>query len=88
LAKKTKVLIAAVGPYAQYGEHAFKACAENATHYLDATGEVPYVLDMIKKYERVAKQSGAIMIPQIGMLPATVFENLSPSDFQANKSPV
>jgi short subunit dehydrogenase-like uncharacterized protein len=67
LAKKTKIIIATVGPYAQYGEHAFKACAENGTHYLDVTGEVPFVFDMIKKYESKAKESGAIMLPQIGM---------------------
>lgn len=67
LAKKTKILIATVGPYCLYGEPAFKACAENGTHYLDVTGEVPYVAEMIKKYENVAKASGAIMIPQIGV---------------------
>ncbi|KAI9047881.1 hypothetical protein LZ554_007683 [Drepanopeziza brunnea f. sp. 'monogermtubi'] len=67
LARKTKVLIAAVGPYGTYGEHAFKACAENGTHYLDITGEVPFVKDMIKKYESTAKKNGCIMIPQIGI---------------------
>ncbi len=59
--------MATVGPYSLYGEHAFKACAENGTHYLDVTGEVPYVADMIKKYEKIAKATGAIMIPQIGL---------------------
>lgn len=67
MAKKTTVLIATVGPYAFHGEHAFRACAENGTHYLDVTGEVPYVAEMIKKYERTAKKSGSIMIPQIGI---------------------
>jgi short subunit dehydrogenase-like uncharacterized protein len=67
LAKKTKILITTVGPYALYGEHAFKACAENGTHYLDVTGEVAYSLEMIKKYEKTAKASGSIMIPQIGL---------------------
>lgn len=67
LAKKTTVLIATVGPYAVYGEHAFKACAENGTHYLDCTGEVPFVAKMIKKYEDTAKKTGAIMIPQDGI---------------------
>jgi short subunit dehydrogenase-like uncharacterized protein len=67
LAKKTKVLIATVGPYAKYGEYAFKACAKNGTHYLDVTGEVAYVAQMIQKYEQTAKASGAIMIPQIGV---------------------
>ncbi|KAH7419616.1 Saccharopine dehydrogenase-domain-containing protein [Cadophora sp. MPI-SDFR-AT-0126] len=67
LAKKTKVLITTVGPYGMYGEHAFKACAENGTHYLDVTGEIPFVRDMIRKYETTAKKNGCIMIPQIGI---------------------
>ncbi|CAP68754.1 uncharacterized protein PODANS_7_7230 [Podospora anserina S mat+] len=67
LAKKTFILITTVGPYSAHGEHAFKACAQNGTHYLDVTGEVPYVAAMIKKYEDTAKSTGAIMIPQIGI---------------------
>jgi len=67
LAKKTTLLVATIGPYALYGEYAFKACAQNGTHYLDVTGEVPFVADMINKYEKDAKASGAIMIPQIGI---------------------
>lgn len=67
LAKKTFVLITTVGPYGQHGEHAFKACAENGTHYVDVTGEVPYVARMIKKYEAAAKASGAKMFPQSGI---------------------
>ncbi|KAG9247255.1 Saccharopine dehydrogenase-domain-containing protein [Calycina marina] len=67
LAKKTKLMIATVGPYGRHGEHAFKACAENGTHYLDVTGEIPFVADMIRKYERSAKASGSIMFSQIGI---------------------
>jgi short subunit dehydrogenase-like uncharacterized protein len=67
LAKKTTLVIATVGPYSLYGEQVFKACAENGTHYLDVTGEVPWVASMIKKYESTAKKSGSIMIPQIGI---------------------
>lgn len=67
LAKKTFVLISTVGPYGKYGEHAFKACAENGTHYVDVTGEVPFVHRMITKYEATAKASGAMMFPQSGI---------------------
>ncbi|KAK3333216.1 Saccharopine dehydrogenase-domain-containing protein [Cercophora scortea] len=67
LAKKTFVLITLVGPYGKMGEPAFKACAENGTHYLDVTGEVPFVAKMLRKYEAAAKASGAVMIPQIGI---------------------
>ncbi|KAK0621535.1 Saccharopine dehydrogenase-domain-containing protein [Bombardia bombarda] len=67
LAKKTLILITTVGPYGKLGEHAFKACAENGTHYLDVTGEVPFVARMVRKYEDAAKSSGAMMFPQIGI---------------------
>ncbi|OAA54135.1 saccharopine dehydrogenase [Niveomyces insectorum RCEF 264] len=67
LAKKTFVLITTVGPYGAYGEPAFKACAENGTHYLDVTGEVPFVARMVRKYEAAAKASGALMFPQSGV---------------------
>ncbi|KAH6687314.1 saccharopine dehydrogenase [Plectosphaerella plurivora] len=67
LAKKTFILISTVGPYFQYGEFAFKACAENGTHYFDVTGEVPWVKRMIERYEKSAQESGAMMFPQIGI---------------------
>ncbi|KAL2016543.1 hypothetical protein VTK56DRAFT_3400 [Thermocarpiscus australiensis] len=67
LAKKTFILITTVGPYGKLGEYAFKACAENGTHYLDVTGEVPFVAKMLKKYEGTARASGALMFPQIGI---------------------
>jgi short subunit dehydrogenase-like uncharacterized protein len=67
LARKTFCLITTLGPYARYGEHAFKACAEAGTHYLDCIGEVPFTLAMIKKYEAVAKATGAWMFPQSGL---------------------
>lgn len=67
LAKKTYILITTVGPYAKYGEFAFRACAENGTHYLDVTGETPWTGTMIGKYESAAQETGAMMFPQIGI---------------------
>lgn len=67
LARKAFVVITCVGPYCKYGEKVFKACAENGTHYFDCTGEFPWVLRMIKKYEKTAQASGALMFPQFGI---------------------
>ncbi|KAI1781421.1 Saccharopine dehydrogenase-domain-containing protein [Hypoxylon cercidicola] len=67
LAKKTFALITTVGPYAKYGEYAFKACAENGTHYFDCTGEAVWHMSMIKKYEATAKATGACLFPQAGI---------------------
>ncbi|KAK3691198.1 hypothetical protein LTR37_018786 [Vermiconidia calcicola] len=67
LAKKTKVLVTTVGPYHKYGSVVVEACAETGTHYLDVTGETPWVYDMIQKYDDTAKKTGAVMIPQNGI---------------------
>ncbi|CAM1505491.1 Fc.00g111280.m01.CDS01 [Cosmosporella sp. VM-42] len=64
LAQKTCVFLTTVGPYSLHGEHAFKACAESGTHYVDATGEAVWTNKMIKKYEAAAKESGALLFPQ------------------------
>ncbi|OBT91941.1 hypothetical protein VE01_09892 [Pseudogymnoascus verrucosus] len=66
LARKTKVIIATVGPYQDFGEPMLAACAKNGTHYLDCTGETPWILDMIKKYHETAQKTGAIIIPSCG----------------------
>ncbi|KAH0335256.1 hypothetical protein KCU81_g9117, partial [Aureobasidium melanogenum] len=67
LAKKTTVLINTVGPYMLYAEPVVEACAQNGTHYLDVTGETPWVREMIKKYHSTAKANKAIIIHQIGV---------------------
>jgi short subunit dehydrogenase-like uncharacterized protein len=67
MAKKTRLIITTVGPYMFYGEPVLSACAENGTHYLDCTGEVPWYHEMVSKYHEVAKRNGAIIIPQCGL---------------------
>ena len=44
-----------------------EACAKNGTHYLDVTGESPWVLEMIEKYHELAEANHAIIIPEIGI---------------------
>lgn len=67
LAKKARVLITTVGPYHKYGTPVLAACAETGTHYVDATGELPWVYDMIQAYDAKAKASGSIIISQCGV---------------------
>jgi short subunit dehydrogenase-like uncharacterized protein len=50
-----------------YGEPVLAACASNGTHYLDSTGEVPWVYDMVAKYDSLAKQNNSIIIPECGL---------------------
>jgi short subunit dehydrogenase-like uncharacterized protein len=67
LAKKSTLIITTVGPFMYYGEAVLAACANNGTHYLDSTGEVPWVYDMIAKYDAIAKQNKSIIIPECGL---------------------
>ncbi len=67
LTKKTRVLINTVGPYYLYSTPVVEASAQNGTHYLDVTGESPWVLEMIRKFHNTAKSNHAIIIPEIGV---------------------
>ncbi|KAF2119729.1 Saccharopine dehydrogenase-domain-containing protein [Lophiotrema nucula] len=67
LAKKTKVLMTTLGPYAKYGEPVVKACVEAGTHYLDVTGEITFTYEMMRKYDRAAKDKGVCIVPQCGI---------------------
>ena len=67
LAKKTRVLLNCVGPYHLFSTPVVAACAKNGTHYLDVTGETPWVREMLHKYHNTAEASKAILIPEVGV---------------------
>ncbi|KAF4219720.1 hypothetical protein CNMCM8980_007550 [Aspergillus fumigatiaffinis] len=67
LVQRTKVIINCVGPYHLYSTPVVEACANHGTHYVDATGETPWVREIIQKYHDVAKSNGAIIIPSVGV---------------------
>ena len=61
LAKSTRVLLSAVGPYTVLGERVFLACVEQGTNYVDITGEVDWVGSMREKYKEQAGISGSTL---------------------------
>ena len=67
LAKKTCLILNTVGPYYRYSTPVVQACAENGTHYLDVTGESPWVFELIQKFHDAAKARNAIIIPEVGV---------------------
>lgn len=72
LAAATTAVITTVGPYSLYGEPLLKACAHAGTHYVDLTGEPQFVHLMHKKYDAIAKKSGARIVNSGG------FESIPP----------
>uniref|UniRef100_K3XAR3 Saccharopine dehydrogenase NADP binding domain-containing protein n=1 Tax=Globisporangium ultimum (strain ATCC 200006 / CBS 805.95 / DAOM BR144) TaxID=431595 RepID=K3XAR3_GLOUD len=62
LVKSTKVVLTLAGPYAKYANLLVQLCAENGVHYCDLTGEMIWADMNIRKYEAVAKKSGAKIV--------------------------
>jgi len=62
LVRSTKVIITTVGPYAYYGSALVKACVNAGTHYVDLTGEVPWIRTMIDQHQETAKQNQAHIV--------------------------
>lgn len=62
----TKVVVSTVGPYALYGEPVVRACASQGTDYCDLTGEPQWIAKMLRRYESVAKISGARIVHSCG----------------------
>ncbi|PLB51228.1 saccharopine dehydrogenase [Aspergillus steynii IBT 23096] len=67
LAQRTKLIINCIGPYVLYSVPVVEACASNGTHYIDATGEPPFIKSVLEKYHDTAKATGAIIIPFMGV---------------------
>ena len=66
LARRTRVVLTTVGPYAKYGTALFAACAGAGTHYVDITGETPWARDMTDVHHGTAERTGAVLVPFCG----------------------
>jgi short subunit dehydrogenase-like uncharacterized protein len=66
LVDSARVVCTTVGPYARYGRPLVEACARTGTHYLDLTGEVLFVREVIDDLHDVAVSTGARIVPSCG----------------------
>ena len=66
LASQTRVVLTTVGPYVRYGEPLVAACAEAGTHYVDLTGEPPFVARTRARYHAIAQQNRAKIVHACG----------------------
>jgi short subunit dehydrogenase-like uncharacterized protein len=72
MASRAKVVLNLVGPYTLYGAPVIKACVENGASYADLTGEIPFVRQMIDRFDSSAREAGVKLIQVCG------FEALPP----------
>ena len=62
MARRTRVVITTVGPYALYGSALVAACVEAGTDYCDLAGEVQWIRQMIDRHHARAEETGARIV--------------------------
>lgn len=72
MAARTRVVLDLVGPYTLYGEPVIEACVANGSHYVDLTGEIPFVRQTIDAFHERAAAAGVKVVQVSG------FEALPP----------
>jgi short subunit dehydrogenase-like uncharacterized protein len=60
------VVIDCAGPFVKYGEPVLAAAVETGTHYLDTTGEQPYMKMAYERYGPGAARAGVAVVPAMG----------------------
>lgn len=66
LARRSRVVLSTVGPYARFGSRLVEACAANGTHYCDLAGEPQWIRRMIDLHQETAESTGARIVPSCG----------------------
>ncbi len=63
---QTRVVLNTAGPFALYGNAIVDACVRLRTHYVDITGETPWVKELCDRYHDRAAANGTRIIPFCG----------------------
>ncbi len=72
MASRARVVLNLCGPYTLHGQPVIEACVSNGAHYVDLTGEIPFVRQMIDAYDARARVEGVKVVEVCG------FEALPP----------
>jgi len=63
---RTRIVLNTAGPFALYGTAIVDACVRFGTHYVDITGEVPWIHEIITRYHDRAAVAGTRIITSCG----------------------
>src|SRR5215217_2288361 len=66
LVERGAVLVTTVGPFARWGGPAAAAATTAGAHYIDSTGEPPFVREVFERYGPAAEQAGSGMLTALG----------------------
>jgi short subunit dehydrogenase-like uncharacterized protein len=66
LIEPAAVVIACAGPFTLHGAPVIETAARSGTHYLDTTGEQPFIRDSFDRWGGIAADSGAALVSGFG----------------------
>jgi len=66
LCVQARVIISTAGPFARMGTSLVDGCVRSSTHYVDITGEIPWVRRMISKHDTEARSRGVRIVHECG----------------------
>ena len=66
MAARGSVVLSTAGPFEIFGGPLVAACVAQGTHYVDITGETPWVRGLIDAHHEAAAQSGTRIVPCCG----------------------
>ena len=66
LVQEGDVLVTTVGPFVRFGAQAAAAATTVGAHYLDSTGEPPFIRDVFERYAPVAERAKCGMLTAFG----------------------
>jgi short subunit dehydrogenase-like uncharacterized protein len=66
LIERGDVLVSTVGPFARYGGPAAGAASSIGAHYIDSTGEPPFIREVFERYGVAAKRNDCGMLTAFG----------------------
>jgi short subunit dehydrogenase-like uncharacterized protein len=66
LVRRARVVATTAGPYLRHGTPLVDACVEHGVHYVDITGETPWVKRLVDRHHATAAARGTRIIPFCG----------------------
>jgi short subunit dehydrogenase-like uncharacterized protein len=72
MAARARVVLNLVGPYTRHGRPVIEACVSSGAHYVDLSGEIPFVHRMIEEFDAPAAEARVKVVQVCGFeaLPA------------------
>ncbi len=66
LVERGDVLVSTVGPFARWGDAALDAAIDAGAHYVDSTGEPPFVRKVFEQADVPAERAGSLLLTALG----------------------